>query len=88
MDEGWVAYCAKCLLTKHLKAVHGLVTKKVKLGRPSTFEGGFRHQDHAKMNIRILEDAMAMQMQNDQKVVSYVRAKAQREWDKLVIVAK
>ncbi len=31
---------------------------------------------------------MAMQRQNDQKVASYVRAKAQHSWDKLVIVAK
>ncbi len=31
---------------------------------------------------------MAVQRQNDQKVVSRVHAKAQRKWDKLVIVAK
>jgi hypothetical protein len=31
-----VAYCAKWLLTKHLKEVHGLVAKKSKPGRPST----------------------------------------------------
>jgi hypothetical protein len=29
-----VTYCAKWLLTKHLKEVHGLVTEKAKLGRP------------------------------------------------------
>jgi hypothetical protein len=28
-----VAYCAKWLLTKHLKEVHGLVVKNAKLGR-------------------------------------------------------
>jgi hypothetical protein len=56
-----VAYCAKWLLTKHLKEVHGLVVEKAKLGRPSTSEGGPRHQDHAKMNIHILRDVMAMQ---------------------------
>jgi hypothetical protein len=49
MDEGWVemeevgicivAYCAKWLLTKHFKEVHGLVAKKAKLGRPSTSKG-------------------------------------------------
>jgi hypothetical protein len=83
-----IAYSAKWLLTKHLKEVHGLVAKKVKLGRPSTFEGGPQHQDHVKMNIHILRDAMAVQRQNDQKVASRVRAKTQHEWDKLVIVAK
>jgi hypothetical protein len=31
-----VAYCAKWLLTKHLKEVHGLVAKETKVGRPST----------------------------------------------------
>jgi len=40
------------------------------------------------MNVHILGDAMAMWKQNDQKVLSYVRAKIQRKWDKLVIVAK
>jgi hypothetical protein len=34
-----VMYATKWLLTKHLKEVHGLITKKVELGRPSTFEG-------------------------------------------------
>jgi hypothetical protein len=29
---------SKQLLTKHLKEVHGLVSKKAKLGRPSTFK--------------------------------------------------
>ncbi len=33
-----ITYFAKWLLTKHLKEVHGLVAKKAKLGRPSTFE--------------------------------------------------
>jgi hypothetical protein len=35
-----LAYCAKCLLTKHLKEVHGLMVEKAKLGKPSTSEGG------------------------------------------------
>ncbi len=35
-----VAYCAKWLLTKHLKEVHGLVAEKAKPGRPSTSVGG------------------------------------------------
>jgi hypothetical protein len=83
-----VAYCAKWLLTKHLKKVHDLVAKKAKPRRPSTFEKNPRHQDHAKMNARILGNAMVMQRQNDQKVVSHVHAKAQCEWDKLAIVAK
>jgi hypothetical protein len=52
-----VAYCATWLLTKHLKEVHGFVTKKAKLGRPSTFIRGPPCQDHVKMNARILENA-------------------------------
>jgi hypothetical protein len=82
------AYCAKWLLIKHLKDVHGLVVKKAKLGRPSTFERCLRHQNHVKMNACILGDAMVMQRRNDQKVDSHVHAKAQHEWDKLIIVAK
>ncbi len=83
-----IAYCAKWLLTKHLKEVHGLVAEKSKPGRPSTAAGGPRHQDHAKMNARILGNAMAMQRQNDQKVASRARAKAEREWNHLVTLAK
>jgi hypothetical protein len=70
-----VAYCAKWLLTKHLKEMHGLVEEKAKLGRPSTFVGKPRHQDHVKMNAHILGNAMVVQRQNDQKVVSRVHAK-------------
>ncbi len=58
------------------------MAEKAKPGRPSTVAGGPRHQDHAKMNARILGNAMAMQRQNDQKVASRARAKAQREWKK------
>jgi hypothetical protein len=83
-----IAYCAKWLLTKHLKEVHGLVAKKAKLGRPSTVARGPRHQDHAKMNARILGNAMVVQRQNDQKVANRVRAKAQREWENLVAAPK
>jgi hypothetical protein len=83
-----VTYYAKWLLTKHSKEVHGLVTKKAKFGRPSIYEGGAWPQNHVKMNARILRNAMAVQRRNDQKVASHVHAKAQREWDKLVIVAK
>jgi len=83
-----VAYCAKWLLTKHLKEVHGLVAEMTKLGRPSTSKGGPRYQDHVKMNVYILRDAMDVQRQNDQKVVSCVHAKAQHKWDKLIIVVK
>jgi hypothetical protein len=71
-----VAYCAKWLLTKHLKEEHSLVIEKAKLRRPSTSEEGFRHQDHAKMNAHILGDVMAVQTKNDQKVASYTCAKA------------
>jgi hypothetical protein len=38
VDTYIVAYCAKWLLTKHLKEVHGLVAKKAKSRRPSTFK--------------------------------------------------
>jgi hypothetical protein len=83
-----IAYCAKWLLTKHLKEVHGLVAEKSKPGRPSVSIGGPQHQDHAKMNARILGNAMAMQRRNDQKVASRARAKAEREWNHLVAIAK
>jgi len=75
-------------LTKHLAQVHGLVAKKSKPGRPSTSAGGLQHQDHAKMNARILGNAMTVQRRNDQKVVSCAYAKADREWNHLVVVAK
>jgi hypothetical protein len=83
-----IAYCAKWLLTKHLKEVHGFVAKKSKPGRPSTSVRGPPHQDHAKMNARILGNAMAVQRKNDQKVASRARAKAEREWNHLVALAK
>jgi hypothetical protein len=76
------------LFTKHLKEMHGLVAEKSKLGRPSTSAGGPRHQDHAKMNARILGNAMAVQRRNDQKVANRARAKAEREWNHSVILAK
>jgi hypothetical protein len=38
-----VTYCAKWLLTKHLKEVHYLVTKKVKPRRLSTSKRGLRN---------------------------------------------
>ncbi|CAK9278905.1 unnamed protein product [Sphagnum jensenii] len=62
--------------------------KKSKPGRPSTSAGGPRHQDHAKMNARILGNAMVVQRRNDQKVASRARAKAEREWNHLVALAK
>ncbi len=62
--------------------------KKAKLGRPSTFVGGPQHQDHAKMNVCILGNAMVVQRRNDQKVVSHAHAKAQCEWNHLVVTAK
>jgi hypothetical protein len=40
------------------------------------------------MNTHILGNAMAVQRRNDQKVASRARAKAQREWENLVVVAK
>jgi hypothetical protein len=65
-----------------------LVVEKSKPGRPSTAAGGPRHQDHAKMNVRILGNVLAMQRRNDQKVASRVRAKAKCEWNHLVALAK
>jgi hypothetical protein len=52
------------------------MVEKAKHGRPSTSKGSPRHQDHAKMNVRILGNAMVMQRRNDQKVPSCTRAKA------------
>jgi len=83
-----IGYCAKRLLTKHLAQVHGLVIEKSKFGRPSTSVGGPQHQDHAKMNARILRDAMVVQRRNDQKVASRACAKVEHEWNHLVVVAK
>jgi len=83
-----VAYCAKWLLTKHLKKVHGLVAEKAKPRRPLTSARGPQHQDHAKMNAHILGNAMSMQRRNDQKVPNRARAKAKREWNHLVAVVK
>jgi hypothetical protein len=75
-------------LTKHLKEVHGLVAEKAKPERPLIVVRGPRHQDHAKMNVRILGNAMVVQRRNDQKVANRVRAKTQREWKNLVAVTK
>ncbi len=80
--------CAKWLLTKHLRKVHGLMVEKVKPKRASTSQGGFRHQDHAKMNVCILGGAMAIHWHNDQKVTNHTHAKAQYEWDELVIIGQ
>jgi hypothetical protein len=74
------------LLTKYLKEVHDLVAKKAKLRKLSTFERSFPHQNHAKMNICILGNVMAVQKQNDQKVATCVHNKTQCEWDELIIV--
>jgi hypothetical protein len=76
VDTCIVTYSTKWLLTKHLKEVHGLMAKKDKPRRPSTFKRGLQHQDHAKMNVRILRNAMAVQRPNDQKVTSRTHAKA------------
>jgi hypothetical protein len=40
------------------------------------------------MSTRILGDAMTVQRQNDEKIVNYVHAKAQRKWDKIIIVTE
>ncbi len=64
------------------------MVEKAKPGRPSTIAGGLQHQDHAKMNARILGNVMAVQRWNDQKVASRTRAKTQHEWKNLVAIAK
>jgi hypothetical protein len=51
------------------------MAKKAKLGKPSTSKKGLQHQDHDEINVCILGDAIAVWRQNDQKVVSCVRAK-------------
>jgi hypothetical protein len=50
--------------------------KKAKPRGPSTFERGFQHQDHVKMNGHILRNVMVVQRRNDQKVANHARAKA------------
>jgi hypothetical protein len=52
------------------------MVKKAKPRKPSTYEGSPQHQNHAKMNTRILGNAMVMEKQNDQKVVNCTYAKA------------
>ncbi len=64
------------------------MAEKSKPRRLSIVAGGPRHQDHAKMNVRILGNAMAVQRRNDQKVTSCARAKAEHEWNHLVTLAK
>jgi hypothetical protein len=64
------------VVNKHLKDVHGLMVEKAKHERPSISEKGPRHQDHVKMNVHILGDAMVVWRQNDQKVGSHAHVKA------------
>jgi hypothetical protein len=52
------------------------MVEKAKPGKPLTSKRGFQHQDHVKMNVRILGDAMVVQRWNDKKVVNCVCAKA------------
>ncbi len=40
------------------------------------------------MNAHIFENAMVVQRQNDQKVVTHACAKTQHKWDKLVTIAE
>jgi hypothetical protein len=68
--------------------VHGLMVEKAKPRRLATFKGGPQHQNHTKINIHILGDAMVMQRHNDQMVASRACAKVQHECDKPMIVAQ
>jgi len=68
--------------------VHGLVAEKAKPGRLSTSVRDPRHQNHGKMNARILGNAQVVQRRNDQKVVNHACAKTEKEWVKPVIVSK
>ncbi len=62
--------------------------ERAKPGMPSTFIRNPRHQDHVKMNVRILGNAQAMQRHNDQKVTSHACAKVEQKWVKLETVTK
>ncbi len=64
------------------------MVEQAKPRRPSTFERSLQHQNHSKNNTHILGDAMAVQKQNDQRVVNHVCPKTQHKWDKLIIVIK
>jgi hypothetical protein len=64
------------------------MVENVKPKKLSPSEISPQHQNHAKMNARILGNAMAVQRWNDQKVASHVRVEKQHEWDKLVIIVK
>jgi hypothetical protein len=99
MDKGWVQmevqspqlhYRILCEMAINQAFEGGarLGGKKSKPGRPSTATGGPQHQDHGKMNARILGNTMAVQKRNDQKVTSCACAKAEREWNHLVTLAK
>ncbi len=59
------------------------MAENAKPGRPSTYAGSPRHQNHGKMNARILGNAQAVQRWNDQKVANRACAKAKKEWIKL-----
>jgi hypothetical protein len=99
MDEGWVememqSWHLHCRILCQMvvdQAFEGgawLGGRKGQTWEVSIYAGGPRHQDHAKMNARILGNAMIMQRRNDQKVISCAHAKAQREWNHVVTVAK
>ncbi len=64
------------------------MAKKAKPRRLLTFAGDPRHQDDGKMNARIVGNAQIIQRQNDQKVASRARAKAEKDWVKLVTISK
>jgi len=64
------------------------MAEKAKPRRPLTSVGSPRYQDHVKMNVCNLGNALVMQSWIDQKVVSRTCAKTEQEWVKLVTVAK
>ncbi len=86
MDEGWVEmevqswhlHCrilCQMVVDQSFEGGAWGVGRKGQTWRPSTFAGGLRHQDYAKMNARILGNAMVVQRRNDQKVANRASAK-------------
>jgi hypothetical protein len=78
-----IAYVANWLFTQHLSKVHDLVAKNQMQSSFNSWRGGPYQQDHIQMNAPILNDAHAIQQQNDQKVIAWVHTKTHVAWDHL-----
>ncbi len=53
------SYMAKYNLVRHLRVCHNVTMELGKRGRPSTREQGPRVQDHATMNLQVLNNPLA-----------------------------